>query len=71
MQLIITIISRTLAKCFLFIALSIGTPTVNAMRSLEDRDAIVIMIDNDRQRRERGLIRAFGYRPEYHFSLYV
>jgi hypothetical protein len=70
-MLIIEIVSRGLAKCFLFLALSIGTPAINAMRSIEEREAIVIVIDLTRRRRDRGLTRAFGYKPEYRFEAYV
>ena len=68
-RILIFIISRAFAKCFLFLALSIGTPAANAMRSLEEKDAIVIVIDNSRYNRERGLIRAFGYKPGYRFVM--
>lgn len=68
---IIILLSRTVAKVFLFIALSVSTPAVNAMRSLEEREAIVIIMDNSSfRRRERGLIRRLGYRPELQFILY-
>ena len=71
MRLITIFISRALTKFFLFIALSVGTPAVNAMWSLEERQAIVIVINTTRKSRERGLIRAFGYKPEYKFAAYV
>jgi hypothetical protein len=68
---IIIFISRSVAKVFLFIALSISTPAVNAMRSLEEREAIVIIMDNSTfRRRERGLIRRLGYQPELQFIFY-
>jgi hypothetical protein len=69
-SILVVFISRIFAKCFLFIALSIGTPTINAMRSIEERDAIVIVLDKSHRTHERGLIRAFGYKPEYRFVLY-
>jgi hypothetical protein len=71
MQRIIVYVSRGLTKCFLFMALSIGTPAVNAMRFLDEREAIVIVIDTSRRSRNRGIIRAFGHVPEYKFSAYV
>ena len=68
---VIILISRSIAKVFLFIVLSISTPAVNAMRSLEEREAIVIMMDiGTFRRRERGLIRRLGYQPELQFILY-
>jgi hypothetical protein len=70
-RIIIIFLSRTIAKGFLFLALSIGTPTVNAMRSLEEREAIVIVLENQRRSRNRGLTKAFGYTPGYSFMMYV
>jgi len=70
-RIIVIFISRSIAKCFLFLALSASTPAVNAMRSLEDREAIVIVLDKNRRSRDRGLLRAFGYKPEYRFIMYV
>jgi hypothetical protein len=68
---IIGFLARAIAKGFLFIALSIGTPAVNSMRSIEERPPIVIVLENSRRSRDRGLIRAFGYHPEYKFMMYV
>ena len=70
-HIIIVFLTRTIAKGFLFIALSVGTPTINAMRSLEDRTAIVIVLEQNLRSRSRGIIRVFGYEPGYKFIMYV
>ena len=69
-RIIIVSISQTIAKIFLFLALSISTPAVNAMRSLDEREPIVIVMDNTFRRRDRSLIRRFGYQPELRFIMY-
>ena len=43
-RIVIVSFSRSIAKFFLFLALSISTPTVNAMRSLQEREPIVIVV---------------------------
>jgi hypothetical protein len=70
-RIIVVFISRSIAKCFLFLALSMSTPAVNAMRSLEEREAIVIVLDYHNRNRNRGLTRAFGYTPARQFVMYV
>ena len=67
-QFVIVGISRIIAKIFLFIALSVSTPTINAMRSLNDQEAIVIVMDSSFRRRERSLIRHLGYQPVVRFT---
>jgi len=70
-RIVIIFISRSVAKIFLFLALSISTPAVNAMRSLEEREAIVIIMDNSTfRRRQRGLVRRLGYHPELRFVFF-
>lgn len=66
---IVIFISRSIAKIFLFLALSVSTPTVNAMRFLEENKAVVIVMEsNSFRRRDRGLVRRLGYHSEIRFS---
>ena len=70
-RIAVIFLSRTVAKVFLFLALSVSTPAVNAMRSINEREAIFIIVDhNCFRRRERSLIRRFGYQPELRFVFY-
>ncbi|MFI5264904.1 MAG: hypothetical protein ACHQM6_10355 [Candidatus Kapaibacterium sp.] len=70
-HLALIFISRSIAKIFLFVALSVSTPAVNAMRSLQEREAIVILLDNSSfHRRDRSLVRRLGYQPELRFVMY-
>lgn len=67
-RIVVTSVSRTLAKILLFLALSMSTPAVNAMRNLEEREAVVIvMTGNSYRRRDRSLHRRFGYINEFQF----
>ncbi len=67
-RIIVIFISRSIAKIFLFLALSVSTPTVNAIRSLEENKAIVIVMEsNSFRRRDRSLVRRIGYQPEIRF----
>ena len=69
-RIIIVTFSRSIAKFFLFFALSISTPTVNAMRSLQEQEPIVIVKGNSFRRKDRSLTRRFGYQPEMRFVMF-
>ncbi len=68
-RIVIVSISRTLAKCFVFFVLSVSMPTINAMRSLEEGGAIVIVVENGLRRRDRSIRRYFGYAPGIKFVM--
>ena len=67
-RVVLNNLSRSVAKILLFLALSMSTPAVNAMRTLEEREAVVIvMTGNSYRRRDRSLYRRFGYLSEFQF----
>ena len=67
-RLLINFLSRLVAKVFLFLALSVSTPTVNAMRFLEESKAVVIVMESASfRRRERGIGRRLGRQPAVQF----
>ncbi len=68
-RIVIVSISRTIAKCFVFLVLSVSMPTINAMRSLEEGEAIVIVMEKGLRKRDRSIIRRFGYEPAIKFVM--
>ncbi|MDP4220050.1 MAG: hypothetical protein Q8916_13680 [Bacteroidota bacterium] len=71
-RVVIVFLSRSVAKVFLFLALSVSTPTVNAMRSLEeDRAAVVIFMNtSDSRKRNRALRRSLGFDPSVQYFVF-
>ena len=69
-RIVIVSISRTIAKIFIFLVLSVSMPTINAMRSLEEGEAIVIVVENGIRKRDRSIRRHFGYEPGIKFVMY-
>lgn len=67
-RIILNYLSRSVAKILIFLALSMSTPAVNAMRSMEESEAVVVvMTGNSYRRRDRSLYRRFGYVSEFQF----